>query len=296
MYPVTREEIYLDAIATGDASGIPSLPVTRKEVYLDAIATGDASGIPSYPVTREERYLDAIATGDASGIPSYPVDRVEMYLDGIATKDKTGLPTYPVTREEMFLAEWAAAATELPAAYKRQLGFTFDNNAYYAITDFKMSGSDTLRFSFKCTQDSPACNVLGAYDGTSATTNYSLYVGSAATAKYLRYADGTYESQAVKDKQYDVVITPTGSSGMEIEATWTALTFESSGDLNVGTTSPSATSSKMVGDIIGNVEVDGRLKLIPCERVSDSVLGYYDAVSDTFYEPTGSGVISLGDA
>ena len=52
----------------------------------------------------------------------------------------------------------------------------------------------------------------------------------------------------------------------------------------------------MVGDIIGNVIVDGRLKLIPCERLSDNVLGYYDAVSGTFYEPTGGAPISLGYA
>ena len=46
---------------------IPNTPVTREEVYLDAIATGDASGLPAYPVTREEMYLDAIAKGGGGG-------------------------------------------------------------------------------------------------------------------------------------------------------------------------------------------------------------------------------------
>ena len=46
---------------------IPNTPVTREEVYLDAIATGDASGIPAYPVTREEMYLDAIAKNGGGG-------------------------------------------------------------------------------------------------------------------------------------------------------------------------------------------------------------------------------------
>ena len=183
---------------------------------------------------------------------------------------------------------------ELPAGYKRLLGLTYNNNVYYGITNFKMRGSDTLRFSFKCTMGTPACNVLGAYDATSAQTNYSLYLGAASSAKYLRYNGSTYNSQADQNEQYDVVITPTGSTGMKTDSTWTEKTFESDGDLCIGTTSPTATSSKMVGDIIGNIQVDGRLKLVPCERMSDNVLGYYDLVGETFYEPTGSGVVSMG--
>lgn len=184
----------------------------------------------------------------------------------------------------------------LPDDYKQVIGFTYNNNCYFPITNFKMRGSDTLRFAFKCTQSTPACNVLGAYDGTSAQTNYSLYLGGSASAKYLRYNGSTYNSQAVTDKVYNVVVTPTGSSGMETDSSWSAKTFESDGDLCIGTTSPTATSSKMVGDIIGNIEVDGRLNLIPCERVSDSVLGYYDTVSKNFYEPVGTAPVSMGYA
>lgn len=65
--PFTRGEMYLSAIANGDASGIPETPYTRKEKYLDAIAKGDASGIPDTPYTREEMYLDAIAQGGGGG-------------------------------------------------------------------------------------------------------------------------------------------------------------------------------------------------------------------------------------
>lgn len=183
---------------------------------------------------------------------------------------------------------------ELPSEYKRVIGFTFNNNAYFVITNFKMRGSDTMRFSFKCTQSTVACNVLGAYDGGSAQTNYSLYIGNSSSSKYLRYNGSTYNSQAIKDKTYRVTITPTGSFGMETDNSWEKKTFESVLDLNIGTTSPSASSAKMVGDIIGEVEVDGRLKLIPCERVSDNVLGYYDIYSQNFYEPSESGVVSLG--
>jgi hypothetical protein len=191
---------------------------------------------------------------------------------------------------------WAHAVTgasELPAAYTRVDGFTFNNNAYFDITNFKMRGSDTMRFSFKCTMASPACNVLGAYDGTSAQTNYSLYLGASSSAKYMRYNGGAYRSDADSDTKYDVVITPTGVTGLKADSTWTEKTFESDGDLCVGTTSPTATSSKMVGNIIGNVVVDGRLKLIPCKRISDNALGYYDVYSETFFEPTGTGLVSM---
>ena len=183
--------------------------------------------------------------------------------------------------------------TELPAAYRRILGMTMNDDCYYEITGFKMNGSDTLRFSFTRT-GANACNVLGAYDGTSADSNYSLYAGGASNAKYLRYNGGTYNSYAIADKKYDVVLTPTGSDGMETDSTWTAKTFTSTTNLCIGTTSPSATSSKMVGSIHGTVVVDGRLELIPCERISDGELGYYNTDTGTFYEPIGTTPISLG--
>lgn len=46
---------------------VPESPYTRKEMYLDAIARGDSSGIPERPYTREEMYLDAIAKNGGGG-------------------------------------------------------------------------------------------------------------------------------------------------------------------------------------------------------------------------------------
>ena len=64
----------------------------------------------------------------------------------------------------------------------------------------------------------------------------------------------------------------------------------------IGSTTLTGSSAKLKGNLYGNIIVDGRLKLIPCERVSDNVLGYYDTYSETFYEPyTGfDGAVSLG--
>ena len=170
----------------------------------------------------------------------------------------------------------------LPSAYSEVKGFTMNNNCYFTITNFKMQGSDTLRFSFAATD---ACNVIGCYTNGTATTNYSMYVGTTDSAKYLRYNGGTYSSYIVSGKRYDVKITPTGSVGVESPETWTAKTFTAVSDLCVGTTSTGATSAKLIGSLYGPIIVDGRLRLIPCKRTSDNKLGYYDTVGGTFYAP-----------
>ena len=185
---------------------------------------------------------------------------------------------------------------ELPSGYKRVLGYTCNNNAMWEITDFHLRGSDTVRISFSITA---ACNVWGCYQGASATDNYDLYASVSAGSKYLRYSDGTYLSywsNSDLGERFDTVITPTGTSGMPQDSTWTPKTFESANSMLIGSTTVSGTSAKLKGNLYGNVEVDGRLKLIPCERASDGVLGYYDTYSETFYEPyTGfDGAVSLG--
>ena len=185
---------------------------------------------------------------------------------------------------------------ELPAAYKRVLGFQCDNNAMWKITDFKLRGSDTVRISFSITA---ACNVFGCYQGADATDNYDLYASVSSGSKYFRYGSGTYLSYFSNDnlnRRFDVVYTPNGSTGMPQDSTWSPLTFECANDLLIGSTTTTGTSAKLKGKLFGDFIVDGRLHLIPCERVSDSVLGYYDIVGDAFYEPsTGfDGAVSLG--
>lgn len=177
---------------------------------------------------------------------------------------------------------------ELPDGYRRVKGFVFDSSTYYLITGFKLRGSDTIRLSFSVTK---SCNVFGCYTNTTADDNYSLYASTSSGAKYLRYDGDTYNSyipNSQLDERQDVVITPTGTSGMPTDSVITPVEFETSVDLCIGTTGTSATSAKLSGNIWGNFVVDGRLKLIPCERVSDGELGYYDTHSETFYEPVGS--------
>ena len=184
----------------------------------------------------------------------------------------------------------------LPAGYKKVIGFKFSSATYYKITDFFLTGADTVRISFSVNK---ACNVFGCYTSTSADDNYSLYASTSSNAKYLRYSSDTYNSyfsNANLGERFDVVISRTGTSGMPVDSEITPKTFTASSDLYIGTTAPSASSSKLDGNIWDDIIVDGRLRLVPCERLTDHVLGYYDTKSGVFYEPTGPAPTSLGDA
>lgn len=46
---------------------IPENPQSRSEQYLNAIATGDKSGLPEFPQSRMEQYLDVIAQNGGGG-------------------------------------------------------------------------------------------------------------------------------------------------------------------------------------------------------------------------------------
>ena len=56
-------------------------------------------------------------------------------------------------------------------------------------------------------------------------------------------------------------------------------------DFFIGSTSTSVSSATFKGTFYGNVEVVGRAKFLQCERITDSVVGWYDLYSDTFYAP-----------
>ena len=182
--------------------------------------------------------------------------------------------------------------TELPKGYKRILGMTMNNDCFYQTSVYP-TGADTLKFSYEWTSTT-ACNVIGCYTTSSAEDNLSLYIGSNQTAKYLRYNGGTASSYSLANKRYDVQITPTGSIGMETEDTWEQKEFTCSVPLCIGITGASATSAKFIGNLYGNVEVVDKVKFIPCDRLSDNEIGYYDTLNKTFIEPTGTTPTSLG--
>ena len=172
----------------------------------------------------------------------------------------------------------------LPTAYRRLTGINFGGQVFYD-TGMRLYGSDTLQLSFKA---SMACNVLGCYTNAQAQTNYSLYV-TTSSGNYLRYNGGTYDSTMTRDTWYDVTITPTGSSGMKVDSTWTEQTFTTASDMLIGTTSYGATSAKLTGALRGTIVVVGRELFIPCLRRSDNAIGSWMQSAGQFLENQGTG-------
>ena len=321
--PVTRIELYLAKIAGEDVT-LPERPITHIEQYLAKIAGEDVE-LPDYPKTRIEMLLANAAGEDVDEVD--PITRIEGFIAelqsagtlmtytgnlpttitalakaihsltqyGLCTQASTPDPSAPVDIK-CNNGALKMVDDELPIGYKRVLGFTCNNNAMWEITGFNLKGCDTVRIAFSATA---ACNVFGCYQGTDAIDNYDLYVSTTSGSKYFRYGNGTYLSYWSADdlgQRFDVTYTPNGSTGMPQDSTWSPATFTAANDLLIGSTTTTGTSSKLKGNLYGNFIVDGRLKLIPCERVSDNVLGYYDTYSETFYEPyTGfDGAVSLG--
>lgn len=63
--PMTRREVYLNAIAEGGGD-VPE-PITREELFFSAILGNTEIGNLPEPITREELYLKAIAENGGSG-------------------------------------------------------------------------------------------------------------------------------------------------------------------------------------------------------------------------------------
>ena len=191
-----------------------------------------------------------------------------------------------VTRDDVCVTyNDVAAGWPFNGIYRKLTGIIFDGNMYYD-TGVKLAGGDTVRLSYKV---SKACNVFGCYTTTTATNNYSLYLSLTSGAKYMRYGNGTYDSYMVTNKRYDVVITPTGSSGLENDSTWTAKTFNCTTNCLIGTTSVEATSAKLTGTVYGDFIIEGKCQYAPVERISDGAIGYVDLLTGHFSENLGTG-------
>ena len=260
-----------------NGAGTPPLQFFKRSFNL---GTSGSSPIP---------WIDIVLSGVGSLTLTNAKKNSISYLKLFGGCSQTGTPApdnvCPITCNNGALT---MVDDELPSGYKRLLGFTCDNNVLWRITDFKLRGSDTVRISFSVTA---GCNVFGCYQSTTSTDNYDLYVSTSSGAKYLRYGASTYLSYWSSNdlnKRFDIVYTPNGSQGMPQDSTWSPETFESANDLIIGSTSLTGTSAKLKGNLYGNFEVDNRLKIIPCERLSDNSLGYYDTYSETFFEPTGT--------
>lgn len=180
-----------------------------------------------------------------------------------------------------------------PDRYRKLTGIQFDGNVVFD-TGMRLFGSDTLQFSFLVTK---ACNVLGCYTTIDSQTNFSLYATTSSGGKYLRYNGGTYNSYIAINTRYDVTITPSGSFGMRTDSGWAEKTFETDSDLLIGTTSYSATSAKLTGNLYGDVIISGRALFSPYQRMSDNAIIYVDMYTGKEFANVGTGTpVALGYA
>ena len=184
--------------------------------------------------------------------------------------------------------------SELPVGYKRLTGITYDSNTYYE-TNEKLYGSDTLTITLSGTV-SAGRNVIGAYSGSGDDArNFSLYIygGGSTSNSYLRHGTKTSRPRYGTGTR-TLVMSPTGTDGFLNNVTYEEEDFETTSTFRIGTL-PNSTSAKFDGNMIGNITVSNRLKYIPCERVSDGKIGYYETFTGTFLENQGNGTpVSMG--
>ena len=177
---------------------------------------------------------------------------------------------------------------DVPSEYKRLLDIIFDGDIYY-VTNTYLTGADTTTFTMNATENGR--NVLGCYTGSGSGNNLSFYLSTGNTGNYVRYKDSLYRpilANSILNTDLTLSIGPTGTTGFDTDATWTELEFVSPEAFYIGWLA-NATSPKFKGSFIGNITVSNSANFIPCERVSDNAIGYYDTYSNTFFENQGTG-------
>lgn len=187
-----------------------------------------------------------------------------------------------------------AVDDELPSGYKRITGIKFDGDFWYE-TGEALTGDDNVTITLDDTASSGQ-NVFGSYNGTSSgKKNFSLYIygGSSTSGSYLRYGE-QLDRPKLGSGLRTITFGKSGTSGFQTDVSApTPDTFTTPANTYIGML-PHSSSPAYTGSIIGNILVGTRLKWIPCERESDGVVGYYEAVNGVFLEPTGTGTPVAG--
>lgn len=147
---------------------VPETPYTRKEMYLDAIARGDSSGIPERPYTREEKYLDAIAKsggggggGDFDAIVHYSQSydsseppEITIERGNFATLyqmlENGRMPTFLITYSNPIVSLYWSAATVCIYNFDSECIYIVgrvpnnNNSAYWPAFGFLWNNDDTI--------------------------------------------------------------------------------------------------------------------------------------------------------
>ena len=312
--PVTREELFLVHIL--DSSVVIPTPVTRLEKLYKAVADGDdldfipierlelfvaqAAGIevpPIIPVTREEFYWSQIEGGAGTWTtlqgtsPLSLVNAVQGKLKKLVQFGKVSVNDGVITCNNGVLT---LVDDELPLEFKRITGMKFDGDTWYD-TEEVLTGDDDVTLTLANTA-SGGQNVFGSYNGTSAgTKNFSLFIygGGSSSNSYFRYGEQLARPKFGSNER-TITIGKSGTTGFTTDVSVTPETFTTEATAYIGML-PNSTSAAYTGSIIGNILVGTRLKYIPCERIADGVVGYYETHTETFIEPSGTGSVTKGE-
>ena len=252
--------------------GDPSDPAVKGKVY-NAILTGGSEAVVIGPAVSPLVLPDAVA-GELNYVKAY----------GGTELSGTPTPSTPatITCNNGILK---VKDSELPVGYKRLKNIKTTGDVRY-VSNVYLTGSDTLRFTFQAASG----NLLGSYNDSSANDNYSFYNTVNATGSYARYNGQTGGSGTYTGTIYNVTMSPTGITGVRNPSSFTPREFTCSIPFCIFATSPTG-SGHSNATIIGNIEVSGSqtLKFIPCERVSDGAIGYWETSNQEFLEKQGSG-------
>ena len=225
----------------------------------------------------------AIPTTATPIYPTRTTSLISLVRKGKLIQDGTPTPNSPIY-PSCNNGALRMVDDELPTGYRRILGIDFDGTAYYD-TGEKLIGSDVVTITLSNTTTTGQ-NVFGAYSGTSTgSKNFSLYVyGANSTSNsYLRYNETLYRPRYGSGER-TISFGAGGTDGFLTDVSFDEATFESSANAYIGAL-PNSSSPKYTGTINGNIIVGTRLKYVPCERIVDNVVGYYEVNSGVFLEP-----------
>ena len=277
----------------------PTEPTVAGKVY-QIVLIGD----PDDPAVKGKVYNAILTGGSEATIVGPAVSPLELpnavageleYVKAYGGTEQNGTPT-PTSPVDIVCNNGALKVkdSELPVGYKRLTGITYDSNTYYE-TNEKLYGSDTLTIRLSNTKTAGQ-NVIGAYSGTGdGVFNFSLYIyGNGSTSNsYLRHGTKLGRPRYGTGTR-TLVMGPSGTDGFLTDVTYDAEDFETTDTFRIGAL-PNSSSPRYDGNIIGNITVSNRLKYIPCERVSDGEIGYYETFTGVFLENQGSGTpVSMG--
>lgn len=248
--------------------------------------------------TLKRLILLRMVTGGSSGTVTTVTGASPLALANALAKPIKSLIQYGkvITVDgEMFCnnGKLVAVDDELPSGYKRITGIKFDGDFWYN-TNEPLTGDDEVTMTLANTATTGQ-NVFGSYNGTSGgAKNFSLYIygGGSTSSSYFRYGEQLLRPKFGGNKR-TITFGKSGTSGFATDVTATPETFETEASAYIGML-PNSSSSAYSGSIIGSITVGTRLKWIPCERESDGMIGYYEAVSGVFLEPIGTGTPVAG--